>query len=283
MNERDVFEQRLEAAVREFVETAPDDIDAARLTHSLATSVPRVRRIAPRPIWKLPNLGPAWIPIAAILAAAMGIGLLATGALRDTRPGPAQTTPTFPVETVPAVIASPFASPVATAPPSPASPSPSLSASPTPSPSPPASPTASSAPSATAGSPQDVTITSLMVIPATGPNTGTFDARGGAGASGLICQHGTVEDLVTLDREALASGRLLDFTVPKEFSCDDGGGTFVVELVIHTDPLTKAETFTWRVLRGTAAYARLQGGGTGTTLSPGPSQALNTYTGTLVP
>jgi hypothetical protein len=269
VNERDVFEQRLEAAVSEFVETAPKEIDAARLTHSLATSVPRVRRLVPRPAWKLPSLGLAWIPIAAVLVAAMGIGLVATGALRDTRPGPVQATPSLPVETAPAVIASP----VATALPSSAAPSPSPSV----------SPTASSAPSATAGSPQDVTITSLMVIPAKGPNTGTFDARGDAAASGLICQHGIVADLVTIDREAFASGKLLDFTVPKKFTCDDGSGTFVVELVIHIDPVLKTETFTWRVQRGTAAYVRLQGAGTGTTLSSGPSQGLNTYTGALVP
>jgi hypothetical protein len=75
----------------------------------------------------------------------------------------------------------------------------------------------------------------------------------------------------------------LDFTIPKKFACDDGSGTFVVELVIHIDPVTKAETFTWRVRWGTAAYVRLQGAGTGTTLRSGPSQALNTYAGTFVP
>jgi hypothetical protein len=266
MNERDVFEQRLQSAVRKFVETAPDEIDAAALTHSLATTVPRVRRLVPRPAWKLPSLGPAWIPIAAVLAASLGLGLVATGALRDTRPGPVQPTPGLPVETAPAVIASPDA----TAPPSSAAPSPSPSVSPT------------ASPSATAGSPQDVTITSLMVIAANGPNTGTFDARGDAGAGGLICQRGTVADLVTIDRQAFASGRLLDFTVPKRFTCDDGSGTFVVELVVHIDPVLRTETFTWRVLRGTAAYIRLQGAGTGTTLSSGPSQAVNSYIGTLV-
>lgn len=269
MSERDVFEQRLEAAVREFVETAPKDIDAAHLTHSLATSVPRVRRLVARHAWRLPRLGLAWIPIAAVLLAALGMGLVATGALRDTRPGPVPPTPSLPVETAPAVIASP----VVTAVPSSAAPSPSPSV----------SPTASSAPSATAGSPLDVTITSLMVIPAKGPNTGTFDARGDAGTNGLICQHGTVADLVTIDGEAFATGKLLDFTVPKKFTCDDGTGTFVVEIVVHIDSALKTETFTWRVLRGTAAYARLQGAGAGTTLSSGPSRVVNTYTGTLVP
>jgi hypothetical protein len=269
MNERDVFEQRLEAAVREFVETAPDEIDAARLTHSLATSVPRVRRLVPRPAWKLPSLRPAWIPVAAVLlVAALGIGLVATGALRDARPGPVQPTPGLPVETAPAVIASP----VATAPPSSAAPSPIPSV----------SPTASSAPSATAKSPQDVTISSLVVISATEPNSGTFDARGDAVIGGLICDHGTVADLVEIDREAFASGKLLDFVIPKEFTCDDDSGTFVLEVAIHIDSISRAESFTWRVLRGTGAYARLQGAGTGTTLSSGADKVVNTYAGSLL-
>jgi hypothetical protein len=268
MSQRDGFEQRLEEAVREFVETAPTEIDAARLTHSLATSVPRVRRLVARPAWGGPSLGLAWIPIAAVLVAALGMGLVATGALRDVLQASAQPAASLPLETVPAVVISPVAT---TPPPSePASPSPSVS------------PTASRPPAGTAGSPQNVTITSLMVISATGPNTGTFDARGEASTSGIICRHGAVADLVVIDREAFASGKLLDFTVPKEFTCDDGSGTFVAELVIHIDPVLGSETFAWRVLRGTAAYERLQGAGTGRTLDSGPGQVLNTYTGALV-
>jgi hypothetical protein len=143
-------------------------------------------------------------------------------------------------------------------------------------------PTVSPAPAPAAGSPQAVTITSLMVISATGPNTGTFDVRGEAGASGRICRHGTVADLVVIDRGAFASGKLLDFTVPKEFTCDDDSGAFVMELVIHIDPILKSESFTWRVLRGTETYVRLQGAGSGITRDAGPGQVLNTYTGSLV-
>ena len=79
MSEREVIEQRLEEAVHQFVETAPKDIDAARLTHSLATSVPRVRRLVARPAWRMPGLGLAWILIAAVLVAALGMGLVVTG------------------------------------------------------------------------------------------------------------------------------------------------------------------------------------------------------------
>ena len=83
MTEREAFERRLEAAVRGYVEAAPTEIDAARLTDSLATSVPRVRRLVPRPAWRLPSLGFAWILVVAALLAVAGMGLIASGALRD--------------------------------------------------------------------------------------------------------------------------------------------------------------------------------------------------------
>ena len=123
MSERDVFERRLEAAVRDYVEAAPTGIDAARLTDSLATDVPRMRRLVPRPAWRLPSLGLAWILVVTALVAVMGMGLLASGALRDVRLLPLPATPNQTLETPPAVIASPVAT---TPPPStPASPSPS--------------------------------------------------------------------------------------------------------------------------------------------------------------
>ncbi len=107
MTERDVFELRLEKAVREFVEAAPTRIDAARLTDSLATNVPRVRRLVPRPAWRLPSLGFAWILVVAGLLALMAMGLIASGALRDE---PAPTTPPAPTASLaspPAAVATP--------------------------------------------------------------------------------------------------------------------------------------------------------------------------------
>jgi putative multiple sugar transport system substrate-binding protein len=121
--EREVFERRLEAAVRGYVEAAPTEIDAARLTHSLATNIPRVRRLVRVPVWKLPSLGFAWILVVAALLAVAGMGLLASGALRDLHLLPAPPTPSQSLETPPAVIASPA---VTTPAPSPAA-SPSTS------------------------------------------------------------------------------------------------------------------------------------------------------------
>jgi len=126
MTERDVFELRLKEAVREFVEAAPTRIDAARLTDSLATNVPRVRRLVPRPAWRRPSLGFAWILVVAGLLALMAMGLIASGALRDE---PAPTTPpapTAPLASPPAAVAPPQAQ---TPPPSPSA---SLRASPSP-------------------------------------------------------------------------------------------------------------------------------------------------------
>ena len=135
MTDREIFEQRLEAAVRGYVEAAPTEINAARLTDSLATSVPRVRRLVPRPAWRLPSLGVAWILVVAALLAVAGMGLIASGALRDVHLLPAPPAPSVAPATPPAVIASPAA----------ATPAPSILASSSPSVAPTASP-GSSAP-----------------------------------------------------------------------------------------------------------------------------------------
>jgi putative multiple sugar transport system substrate-binding protein len=132
MTDREIFEQRLEAAVRRYVEAAPTEINASRLADSLATSVPRVRRLVLRPAWRLPSLGLAWILVVAGLLAVAGMGLIASGALRDLHLLPAPPAPSVAPATPPAAIASPVA---ATPPPSGLA-SPSPSASPTVSPGP---------------------------------------------------------------------------------------------------------------------------------------------------
>ncbi len=109
MSERDLFERRLEAAVRRYVEAAPTEIDAARLTDSVATNAPRMRRLVPLPVWRLPNLGFAWILVVALLLAVMAMGLVASGALRDVHLLPDRSTPSQTLQTPPAVIVSPVA------------------------------------------------------------------------------------------------------------------------------------------------------------------------------
>ncbi len=259
MSGREDFERRLGASIREFVETAPTEIDAGRLAHSLATSEPRLSRLVPRPRpdprW--PSLNLAWVAVAAVVVLALGMNLLAVGPFRHASPVPGAASPTHAAE-------SPLVTPSsgATTPRPSATPAPSLS------------PHAS-------GQPEDVVFTSFIVDRADGPNTGTFNATGQAVEMGLVCQHGTVVDLEVVDSGAIGRGSLTDFTVPKQFSCDDGSGSFVLELRVHVET-PGIESLQWQILRGTGAYADLQGAGTGTTTSPGPSQAINTLTGSLL-
>jgi hypothetical protein len=253
MSGREDFERRLGASVRDFVETAPADIDAARLAHSLATSEPLLRRLVPRPrrALPLPRLGLAWVQVAAVLVLVLGTGLFAAGAFRNVPAAPGSPTPSHVPETSPVVV-----SPATTTPP--------------PSVAPP-----SQSPSASLRS-EDVVFTSLMILWTSGPNTGTFSTTGQASTSGLICPHGTVTDLAVVTDY----GGITDFTVPKQFTCDDGSGTFTMELHVHVvTPGT--ESLQWQILRGTGAYTRLQGAGTGTTVSAGPNQVTNTLTGSL--
>ena len=152
--ERDAFERRLEAAVRGYVEAAPTEIDAVRLAHSLATSVPRERRLVSVPGWRLPSLGFAWILVVAALVTMLGMGRFVGGALRDVRLLPVSPPPGPTHGTLPAVVVSPVAT---TPPPSaPATPRPSPSPSPTPS----ATPLPSPTPAATAGAAQPTTVIS---------------------------------------------------------------------------------------------------------------------------
>ena len=109
MTDREIFEQRLEEAVRKYVEAAPTEINAARLTDSLAMNVPHVRRLVRGPAWRLPSLGVAWILVVAALLAVAGLGLIASGALRDLHLLPAPAAPSEAPATPPAVIASPAA------------------------------------------------------------------------------------------------------------------------------------------------------------------------------
>jgi putative multiple sugar transport system substrate-binding protein len=116
MNDRDVFERRFGEAVRQYVEAAPTEIDAARLTHSLAAEVPRVRRLVALSRWRMPRLRFAWILVALGLLALIGLGVVASGGLRNVNPMPVPPTPQV-LHSPPAVVASPaVATPRASAP-----------------------------------------------------------------------------------------------------------------------------------------------------------------------
>ena len=133
-----------------------------------------------------------------------------------------------------------------------------------------------------AASPQSVTIVSHVTFNPDGPNYGDFAASGDAANSGLICASGTFVD-IGLHFSGFQSNRgIVQVQVVKEFTCDDGTGTFVVKLQIYANFDTGIESFSWVVLGGTGDYQSLRGGGSGSTVPNAPIGNINTYTGFLL-
>ena len=122
-------------------------------------------------------------------------------------------------------------------------------------------------------------ISSLMVDAPSGANAGTFETSGAARERGLVCPNGTVTDLVEVDSGAIGRGELEDFTIPKEFACEDGSGTFAASVAIHVDLEAGTESFSWVITGGTGPYAGLHGQGHGSTQGQASDTFLNTYWG----
>jgi hypothetical protein len=84
--------------------------------------------------------------------------------------------------------------------------------------------------------------------------TGTFQAEGGGlCASGTTSQPGGVE---IIERE-----RTLTFSLQKVFTCDDGSGTFTLEVRAWWLPCAPSNRGVWRVVGGTGDYAAMHGAG----------------------
>ncbi len=131
-----------------------------------------------------------------------------------------------------------------------------------------------------AASPKSVTIVSNVTFNPDGPNYGDFVTSGTATDSGLICPSGTFVD-IGLHFTGFQSDRgMVQVQVVKEFTCDDGSGTFVAKLQIQANFVTGIENFSWVVLDGTDAYASLRGAGGGSTV-PTSVGNINTYVGFL--
>jgi hypothetical protein len=133
-----------------------------------------------------------------------------------------------------------------------------------------------------AASPQSVTIVSHVTFNPDGPNYGDFVATGNAVDSGVICASGTFVD-VGLRFAGFQSNRgIVQLQVVKEFTCDNGTGSFIAKLQIQANFDTGIESFTWVVLGGTGAYGSLHGGGSGSTVPNAPIGNINTYEGFLL-
>ena len=130
-----------------------------------------------------------------------------------------------------------------------------------------------------AATPQGVTIVSHVTFNPDGPNYGDFVASGDAVDSGVICSSGTFVDLGIRFAGFQSNRGVVQLQVVKEFTCDDGSGTFVVKMQIQANFDTGIESFSWVVLDGTGDYGSLHGSGSGSTVPNAPIGNINTFVG----
>jgi hypothetical protein len=133
-----------------------------------------------------------------------------------------------------------------------------------------------------AASPKSVNIVSHVTFNPDGPNYGDFDASGNAVDSSLLCASGTFVDTGIRFAGFQSNRGIVQLQVVKEFTCDDGTGTFVVKLQIQANFDTGIESFTWVVLGGTGEYGSLHGSGSGSTVPNAPIGNINRYEGFLL-
>lgn len=136
-------------------------------------------------------------------------------------------------------------------------------------------------PSASVGAtpPLDLAIENPMTIsdtpsgdvPFTG--TGPFTATGAAVDAGLVCGAGTSLTIAWSQSAYQPASEWVNFHVVHEFTCDDGSGSFYVQLQARFDQ--KGDNFNWVIKGGTGDYERLHGSGSGVGLPPGPQDTFN--------
>ena len=107
-----------------------------------------------------------------------------------------------------------------------------------------------------ATAPADVQIRIETTLPSEGFPFGPFTA------TGPVCPSGETIDVFSRSA-GFESGNRLQILVVKQFTCADGSGTFSVLFRVHLTFEPFSNTFTWTVLDGTGAYARLHGSGSG--------------------
>jgi hypothetical protein len=107
--------------------------------------------------------------------------------------------------------------------------------------------------SALATTPAPVTI-EVQTSAATG--TGTFTTSGAG-----LCPSGTTSDQVRgTPPQPKTHANFHDL---KTFTCADGSGTFTANVQAHLRFDSPTDSFTWNILRGTGAYTKLHGLGSG--------------------
>lgn len=90
---------------------------------------------------------------------------------------------------------------------------------------------------------------------------GPFRATGTAVDDGVVCAEGEV--ITTYNQAAGFQSNLgVSLQVGKEFTCDDGSGTFSAQLQVRID-FARGVSFQWVITGGTGAYETLHGTGSG--------------------
>jgi hypothetical protein len=130
-----------------------------------------------------------------------------------------------------------------------------------------------------AGSPQPVTIVSHVTFNPDGPNYGDFAASGAAVDLGMICPAGTFVDTGIRFAGFQSDRGVVQLQVGKEFTCDDGTGTFSIKIQIQANFDTGIESFSWVAKGGSGDYGALKGSGSGSTVPEPPTGNINTYVG----
>ena len=113
--------------------------------------------------------------------------------------------------------------------------------------------------SAGASPPEQVTFEGPAFFAGDNAGTGDFTASGPAVVSGAICVSGITNDLLTNTHQ---TPKGVNLQILKEFTCDDGSGSFQVKLQVRILFL-QLSTFNWVVVGGTGNYEDLKGNGSG--------------------
>jgi hypothetical protein len=125
---------------------------------------------------------------------------------------------------------------------------------------------------ATATAPQPVSFNGTFTE---NSDVGTF-----YGAPAPLCPSGTTKDVAGL-AAGFQSGSGIQLLVAKEFDCATTDDTFTLLLQVHIEFAPEyTNRFTWTVLDGTGAFARLHGRGTGSAV-PTSTGGIDTYVGTI--
>jgi hypothetical protein len=117
-----------------------------------------------------------------------------------------------------------------------------------------------------ATTPEQVTFEGPSFFPFAGPGTSLFTAVGPAVDSGAMCPNGSSVDIYAKGAPNMdQSPNGWNLQLAREFTCDDGSGTFLMKLQVH---ITYFATFNWVVMDGTGDYEDLKGNGDGYSAFP---------------